>query len=328
MKPRVFLSHSKKDKYFIEFLANRLREARIDAWYDNWEIPHGASLGEQIDKGIEECDLFFVYLTKDSIASKWVKVEIDSAQAKVREVGGELAIYVESHDLISTLPLSLKRLRLGVLNEHNIDEAIHPLIASSWEALLTNETRSMARERVRVFKDRFDLINNTNFGEMIRGARSFEIICFSANVLLVHEDHVREILSKGGDIRIVLYDPGPATEVFYSAIAPNIEEKESTKKSEADSMIDRVKHWSEIADKSRNGGKVELKWLSGTVLHYNLWIKDRCLPSMEANLSIYFYGGRDATPAIRADNKAEDLIHSFAKEFDTVWDRCKDEPSF
>ena len=38
-KPTVFLSHSSKDREFIEKIEQDLRKNRIDAWYAGWEIP-------------------------------------------------------------------------------------------------------------------------------------------------------------------------------------------------------------------------------------------------------------------------------------------------
>ncbi|CAG0968525.1 hypothetical protein METP3_01295 [Methanosarcinales archaeon] len=46
-KPRVFLSHSKIDKEFIEKIEQDLRKCRIEAWYDDWEISPGKSLREK-----------------------------------------------------------------------------------------------------------------------------------------------------------------------------------------------------------------------------------------------------------------------------------------
>ena len=80
MKPKVFLSHSKKDKVFIEKLANDLRSCGIDVWYDEWEIPPGESIRKKIfEDGITSCDMFFVYLTENSIPSYWVQKELDGA---------------------------------------------------------------------------------------------------------------------------------------------------------------------------------------------------------------------------------------------------------
>jgi hypothetical protein len=60
------LSHSKQDSQFIESLANQLRTARIDVWYDEWEIPPGESIRRKIfDDGIPNCHVFFVYLTEN-----------------------------------------------------------------------------------------------------------------------------------------------------------------------------------------------------------------------------------------------------------------------
>ncbi len=210
------MSHSKKDKEFVELLERKLRPARVEGWYDNWEIPPGASLRQKIiDEGITKCDLFFVYLTKASIASKWVSEELDAAHTKTFEAGGHLALYADSNEAISKLPLSLKKSRIGLLNRDNIDEAIAPLIASAWEALARTQQAEVLRNKIRVYKDRFDLINNTSFGDSLDGASTFDIVCFSANVLLAFEDHFRGILKDGAKVRIVLFDPGPATKVFY-----------------------------------------------------------------------------------------------------------------
>jgi hypothetical protein len=94
MKPKIFLSHNKKDKDFIKKLANSLRTGRINVWYDDWEIPPGASLRAKIfEEGIPGCDLFFVYLTENSINSKWVKQELDAAF--VTELEGKGGFYAQ-----------------------------------------------------------------------------------------------------------------------------------------------------------------------------------------------------------------------------------------
>ncbi len=71
MKPRIFLSHSKADKMLIEKLANDLRSARIDVWYDEWEIPSGESFRQQIVKGIEETVLGFSLNEGSRIFRDW-----------------------------------------------------------------------------------------------------------------------------------------------------------------------------------------------------------------------------------------------------------------
>src|SRR4051794_34340131 len=98
LKPIVFLSHTKSDRSIVERLATDLRLARIDVWYDDWEIPPGESFRRQIfEEGIPKSDLFFVYLTERSIQSYWVARELDGAFIRDAEArGGFLAFFVDS----------------------------------------------------------------------------------------------------------------------------------------------------------------------------------------------------------------------------------------
>ena len=109
MKPRVFLSHSKNDKNFIENIANDLRSARVDVWYDEWEIPPGDSFRHQLTKGIDESDLFFIYLTESSVNSYWVQHELDTAFIKQANAGRTiLALFVDSDNVRNNCRLTFK----------------------------------------------------------------------------------------------------------------------------------------------------------------------------------------------------------------------------
>ena len=80
--PRVFLCHSSKDKEFVERIALQLKEARLDVWYDNWEILIGDSIIEKIQDGIERSDFLVIVLSKSSVRSKWVRKEIGAGLDK------------------------------------------------------------------------------------------------------------------------------------------------------------------------------------------------------------------------------------------------------
>jgi hypothetical protein len=77
--PRVFLSHSHHDKYFVRRLAHDLagRGARI--WLDEAEMLVGDSLIEKIRQGIDEMDYVAVVLSRHSVNSEWVRREVDVA---------------------------------------------------------------------------------------------------------------------------------------------------------------------------------------------------------------------------------------------------------
>ncbi len=107
MKPKIFLSHSKKDKAIIEKIANDLRYCNIDVWYDEWEIPPGESIRKKIfEDGIPNCDSFFVYLTPNSVDAYWVQKELDSAVIRDSEDRNSfLILFVDNDETRKKLPL-------------------------------------------------------------------------------------------------------------------------------------------------------------------------------------------------------------------------------
>jgi len=135
-RPNVFLSHSKKDKEFIEQIAHDLRKCRIDAWYDDWEIPPGKSLRKKVfEEGIPNCDAFFVYLTPNSIGSDWVIKELDAAFIEQsKEINTEVITFISSNDLIEKLPSDIASIKCPTINQENYDEGFKNLIAAIYEA--------------------------------------------------------------------------------------------------------------------------------------------------------------------------------------------------
>lgn len=76
---KVFISHDSRDKKrFVDNFARKLIENGIDVWYDKWELKFGDSL-MKIFKNMLECDVFISIISGNSIESKWVKEESDSA---------------------------------------------------------------------------------------------------------------------------------------------------------------------------------------------------------------------------------------------------------
>lgn len=138
MKARVFLSHSKLDREIIEHIANDLRLARIDVWYDEWEIPPGESFRVKIfENGMPNCDLFFVYLTSNSADSYWVRRELDAAFIHdAQNHGGFLSLFVDSDETRQTLPLDLRSLHSPILNQSEYHRPLYQLISRIWEAKL------------------------------------------------------------------------------------------------------------------------------------------------------------------------------------------------
>lgn len=71
----VFLSHSSKDKEFVEWLANQLKELGHSVWFDKWEIGVGDCIVTEIEKGIGDCDFVVIVLSPNAVSSTWVDRE-------------------------------------------------------------------------------------------------------------------------------------------------------------------------------------------------------------------------------------------------------------
>jgi len=76
---KVFLSHSTKDRHFVERLAQDLDSRGISVWFSEWEIKVGDSLNDRINTAISESGYLAVILSENSVNSAWVKKELNAA---------------------------------------------------------------------------------------------------------------------------------------------------------------------------------------------------------------------------------------------------------
>jgi hypothetical protein len=107
--PTVFLSHSSKDKLQVRKLADDLMQAGISVWYDEAEIKVGDSIRQKINQALLYSDYVLAVLSKNSVRSRWVKEELESAFAKNAE-GAKLFIIPILLDRLSQdeIPPSLR----------------------------------------------------------------------------------------------------------------------------------------------------------------------------------------------------------------------------
>jgi hypothetical protein len=75
----VFISHSWSDKPLARRLVETIRKFAIPVWLDGAEIKLGDSLIEKIRAGIDSVDYVLALLSKQAVASEWVKRELDIA---------------------------------------------------------------------------------------------------------------------------------------------------------------------------------------------------------------------------------------------------------
>lgn len=77
---RIFLSHSSRDKHFVRRLADELKRAGIEIWFDEVDLRIGDSLA-RIKHDIGECQGVIVAVSKASGESIWVRHEVEVARA-------------------------------------------------------------------------------------------------------------------------------------------------------------------------------------------------------------------------------------------------------
>jgi len=73
----IFISHNSKDKPLIEPIANHLADTfgRENVFYDSWSIQPGDDILDKMDDGLEKADIFFFFMSPNSLESNMVKIE-------------------------------------------------------------------------------------------------------------------------------------------------------------------------------------------------------------------------------------------------------------
>jgi hypothetical protein len=138
-KPLVFLSHSSKDKDFIEKrLAQDLRKCQIDYWIDTEEIRDGRSWLKMVfQDGIPACDVVIVYLTENSIKSAMVEKEMDATVIEqLSDSGIVLLPYVSKASLRGKLRADIRSLHCREWNEDNYHEVLPSVVSEIWHSYL------------------------------------------------------------------------------------------------------------------------------------------------------------------------------------------------
>lgn len=105
----VFISHSSKDKDFVDKLAIRLVKDRIKVWVDRWEINVGDLLIDKIQKGLTDSSFLIVVLSKSSVESEWCKRELNSGL--IREIESKRVVILPVIVDDCEVPMLLKEKR-------------------------------------------------------------------------------------------------------------------------------------------------------------------------------------------------------------------------
>jgi formylglycine-generating enzyme required for sulfatase activity len=83
---QVFISYSRKDLAFVEHLAEDLKAAGLEVWYDLSGLDGGTRWGREIQRAIQQSQIFVVVLSPNSIDSEWVEKEFMYANSLKRKI--------------------------------------------------------------------------------------------------------------------------------------------------------------------------------------------------------------------------------------------------
>jgi len=77
-----FISYSKADEEFAEFLFQQLRQNGVGVWFAQEDVLPGEKLHDQIKRAIRTFDRLLIVLSEASMKSEWVKTEIRTARKR------------------------------------------------------------------------------------------------------------------------------------------------------------------------------------------------------------------------------------------------------
>jgi TIR domain len=123
----AFISHSSKDKPFVRQLAADLVASGVQVWLDEQRIRVGDSIPESIAQGVAESDFFLLVVSANSVASPWVKKELN--QALVNEIEKRRVRVMPVLLNKVELPLSVSDKKYANFTE-SYDRGLHELISS------------------------------------------------------------------------------------------------------------------------------------------------------------------------------------------------------
>jgi hypothetical protein len=72
----IFVSHSSKNRKFVDRLAVVLRSHGIPFWLSSANLLGAQQWHDEIGAALDRCDWFIVILSKQSVKSEWVKREL------------------------------------------------------------------------------------------------------------------------------------------------------------------------------------------------------------------------------------------------------------
>jgi hypothetical protein len=78
---KVFLSHSTKDKQFVQNLADELKREQIEPWLCEVDVEFGDNFVAKIEEGLRDSDLAVLFWSPEAARSDWTRLKWTSVTA-------------------------------------------------------------------------------------------------------------------------------------------------------------------------------------------------------------------------------------------------------
>jgi hypothetical protein len=135
IRPQIFVSYSRRDEDFVRKVQADLLRSGIDCWMDVTDIQTGDRLNPVIEGAISRSSMFFAYVTKNYLGSRWCMKELEHA---LKAPGVTVAPYADSKATRDSLSRELMdEVSFGILGPENYVHPLLELAGRAWTSLQT-----------------------------------------------------------------------------------------------------------------------------------------------------------------------------------------------
>lgn len=122
----IFLSHTSTDKPIVKQIAITLEKVygRANIFYDEWSIQPGDSIIGKMNSGLVNCEFFFFFISENSLKSKMVELEWQSAIMQLSKKIKFIPVKLDN----SLIPTLISQFLYIDLYSNGIDVAVRQMI--------------------------------------------------------------------------------------------------------------------------------------------------------------------------------------------------------
>lgn len=159
----VFISYSSADEQIANMVVEGLSERGVNCWKaGTYTINSGDDFREKIAQALDECKIFLIILSKHSMSTPWVRIELTEALRKNKKIYS-LRIDDSPLDELFEFKLGCSQISDGTRNLVPVLENLSMNIKKDRDALLEKEKSSIYSQAKGYRLFNFSLINRLFF---------------------------------------------------------------------------------------------------------------------------------------------------------------------